>query len=230
MKLFSGDEDRRVFEAGRRYFSTAFPNPNRVGCPGKEMLRAIAFRTMERSKAKEWDSHLMQCSPCFVEYVAIRDQARRIQRIRRLATAAAIVIVSVGLWFAFKSKILHTPSNGQIADHGAAETYQPKLADLRDLAPLRGVEGKTPVPVDLTRSHLALTLYLPTGSEPGQYEVEVAEQLDQPLATASGSATLQNGIAVLSVKLNLASVHPGLYLLAVRQAGRTWAPYTVLLK
>ena len=110
------------------------------------------------------------------------------------------------------------------------ETYQPKLADLRDLAPLRGVEGKTPAPVELTRGHLALTLYLPTGSEPGQYEVEVAEQLDQPLATATGSATLRDGIAVLEVKIDLAPLHPGLYLLAIRQAGRTWAPYTVLLK
>jgi hypothetical protein len=230
MKLFSGQEDRQVFEAGRRYFSTAFPNPDRVGCPGKEMLRAIAFRKMERSKAKEWDSHLMQCSPCFVEYVAFRDQAQRIQRIRRLATAAAIVIVCVGLWFAFKSKIFRIPSNGQIADHSAVETYQPKLADLRDLAPLRGVEGKTPAPVELTRGHLALTLYLPTGSEPGQYEVEMAEQLGQPLATATGSATLRDGIAVLEVRIDLTPLHPGLYLLAIRQAGRTWAPYTVLLK
>jgi hypothetical protein len=58
------------------------------------------------------------------------------------------------------------------------ETYQPKLADLRDLAPSRGVEGKTPAPVERALVHLALALYLPTGSEPGQYEVEVAEQLD----------------------------------------------------
>ena len=87
-----------------------------------------------------------------------------------------------------------------------------------------------PAPIELARGHLAFTLYLPTGSEPGQYEVEVAEQLDQPLATATGSATLQNGIAVLEVKLNLTGLHPGLYLLAVRQAGGSWNPYTVVLK
>lgn len=85
-------------------------------------------------------------------------------------------------------------------------------------------------PIELSRGHLALTLYLPIGSEAGQYEVEVAEQLDQPLTTATGLAKLQNGIAVLEVKLNLAGMHPGLYYLAVRQSGRTWAPYTVLLK
>ena len=229
MKLFSGQEDRRVFEAGRRYFSTAFPNPNRVGCPGTEVLRDIAFRKMERSRAKQWDSHLMECSPCFVEYVAFRDQALRQRRLRRLAVAAAIAVICVGVWFAYKERLLHTP-NEQIANHGTAVTYEAKLADWRDQAPVRGAEGKTPAPLEFNRGPIALTLYLPTGSEPGQYEVEVAEQLDQPLATASGSVTLQNGIAVLEVKLNLAGLRPGLYYLAVRQAGRTWAPYTVLLK
>jgi hypothetical protein len=229
MKIFSGQDDRRVFEAGRRYFSTAFPNPERVGCPGNEMLRAIAFRKVDRSKAKKWDSHLMECSPCFVEYIAFRDQALRQRRIRRLAVAAAIAVVCVGVWFAYKERLLHTP-NGQIANHRTAVTYEPKLADLRDQAPVRGAEGKTPAPLEFTRGPIALTLYLPTGSEPGQYEVEVAERLDQALATASGSATLQNGIAVLEVKLDLANLHPGLYYLAVRRPGRTWAPFTVLLK
>jgi hypothetical protein len=229
MKLFSGQEDRRVFEAGRRYFSTAFPNPNRVGCPGTEVLRAVAFRKMERSRAKQWDSHLMECSPCFVEYVAFRDQALRQRRLRRLAVAAAIAVICVGFWFAYKEKLLRTPT-GQIANHGTAVTYEPKLADLRDQAPVRGAEGKTPAPLEFNRGPIALTLYLPTGSEPGQYDVEVTEQLDHPLATAKGSATLQNGITVLDVKLDLSNLHPGLYWLAVRQAGKTWAPFTVLLK
>ena len=229
MKLFSGQEDRRVFEAGRRYFSTAFPNPNRVGCPGTEVLRAVAFRKMERGSAKQWDSHLMECSPCFVEYVAFRDQALRQRRRRRLAASAAIVVICVGVWFAYKEGLLRTP-NGQFANNGTVVTYQPKLADLRDRSPMRGAEGKTPAPLEFNRGPIALTLYLPTGSEPGQYDVEVAEQLDQPLATARGSATLQNGITVLDIKLDLSNLHPGLYWLAVRQAGRTWAPYTVLLK
>ena len=218
-----------MFEAGQRYFSTAFPNPDRVGCPGTEVLRAMAFRKMERSKAKQWDSHLTQCSPCFVEYVAFRGQARRLQSIRRLATAAAIAIVCASLWLAFRAGIFRTSGTGQVADHGAV-TYQPKLADLRDLAPLRGVEGKPPAPIELARGYVDLTLYLPIGNEPGQYEVEIAEQLDQPLVTANGLASLNNGVAVLEVKLNLTTLHPGLYYLAVRQPGQTWAPYPVLLK
>jgi hypothetical protein len=184
---------------------------------------------MDRSTAKQWDSHLMQCSPCFVDYIAFRDQARRLQSIRRLATAAAIAIVCVGLWFAFRAGIFHTSRTRQVADHGVV-TYQPKLADLRDLAPLRGVEGKPPAPVELTRGYVDLTLYLPIGSEPGQYEVEIAEQLAQPLVTATGPASLKNGVAVLEIKLNLTTLHPGLYYLAVRRPGQTWAPYTVLLK
>jgi hypothetical protein len=45
-------------------------------------------------------------------------------------------------------------------------------------------QAKPPAPIDLTRGHLDLTLHLPIGSEPGQYEVEIAEQLEQPLVTA----------------------------------------------
>jgi hypothetical protein len=228
MNLFSGHEDQRVFEAGRRYFSTAFPNPNRVGCPGTEVLRAIAFRKMDRCTAKQWDSHLMQCSPCFVEYVAFRDQARRLHTFRRLATAAAIAIVCVGLWFAYRAGILHPSRTVQVA-HGKI-TYLPKHANLRDLAPMRGTEGKPLPPLEFTRDYVDLTLDLPIGNEPGQYEVEIAEQLDQPLVTATGTASLTNGVAELEVKLNLTTLHPGLYYLAVRQPGQTWAPYTVLLK
>ena len=228
MNLFSGREDQRVFEAGRRYFSTAFPNPNRVGCPGTEVLRDIAFRKVDRSTAKQWHSHLMQCSPCFVEYVAFRDQARRLHTFRRLATAAAIAIVCVGLWFAYRAGILHPSRTVQVA-HGKI-TYLPKHANLRDLAPLRGAEGKPLPPLEFARDYVDLTLDLPIGSEPGLYEVEIAEQLDQPLVTATGPASLMNGVAVLEVKLNLTNLHDGLYLLAVRQSGRSWAPYTVLIK
>ena len=217
-----------MFEAGRRYFSTAFPNPNRAGCPGTEVLRDIAFRKVDRSTAKQWHSHLMQCSPCFVEYVAFRDQARRLHRIRRLATAAAIAIVCVGLWFAYRAGIFHPSRTVQVA-HGKI-TYLPKHANLRDLAPLRGPEGKPLPPLEFARNYVDLTLDLPIGSEPGQYEVEIAEQLDQPLVMATGTASLMNGVTELEVKLNLTTLRPGLYYLAVRQPGQTWAPFTVLLK
>jgi len=228
MNLFSGREDQRVFEAGRRYFSTAFPNPNRVGCPGTEVLRDIAFRKVDRSTAKQWHTHLMQCSPCFVEYVAFRDQARRLHMMRRVATAAAIAIVCVGLWFAYRAGIFHPSRTVQVA-HGKI-TYLPKHANLRDLAPLRGAEGKPLPPLEFARDYVDLTLDLPIGNEPGQYDVEIAEQLDQPLVTATGTASLMNGVAELEVKLNLITLHPGLYYLAVRQPGQSWAPFTVLLK
>ena len=71
-----GQEDRRVFEATEgSAFPAAFPNPNRVSCPGTDVIRTVAFRKMERSRAKQWDSLLMECSPCFVEYVTFRGQS-----------------------------------------------------------------------------------------------------------------------------------------------------------
>jgi hypothetical protein len=71
-------------------------------------------------------------------------------------------------------------------------------------------------------------LYPPTRSELGQYDVGVAERLDQPLAM--GAATLQNGIVVLEVRIDFADLHPGLCSLALRQRDRTRNPHRALLK
>src|SRR5205823_4543235 len=87
--------DERLLEAGRRYFSTAFPNPDRVGCPGQDILKAIAFRRLEREIAKQWDEHMSHCSPCFNEYMAFREVARRSTRVLALAAVAAVIILVV---------------------------------------------------------------------------------------------------------------------------------------
>ena len=75
-----------------------------------------------------------------------------------------------------------------------------------------------------------MSIYLPTGSEPGKYQVEVAEQPGKPLIGAEGTATLRDHIAVLEVNVDLQRLHPGLYLVGIRQAGRSWAYYPVVLK
>jgi len=75
LNFFSKEDERKLLEAGRHFFSTAFPNPDRQGCPGQDILKAIAFRKLERQKAKEWDDHLSHCSPCFNEYMAFREEA-----------------------------------------------------------------------------------------------------------------------------------------------------------
>ena len=71
---------------------------------------------------------------------------------------------------------------------------------------------------------------MPTGSEPGKYELEVVEQLGKRLIGAEGTAALRDHIAVLEVKVDLELLHPGLYLVGIRQAGWSWAYYSVVPK
>jgi len=86
-------------------------------------------------------------------------------------------------------------------------TYQANLLDLRNKAALRGAE---PNPNEsaavLPREPLALSIYLPTGSEPGDYEVQVTQGPSQPLSKAEGSAISLNHIVVLEVKIGSTTV------------------------
>ncbi len=231
MNPFSRQDEQRLLEAGKHFFSTAFPNPDRVGCPGQDPLRAIAFRKLDRKKAKEWDDHLSHCSPCFTEYMAFREEAQRSARFRMIAAAAAVVVIGIATWLVFRSIGTRGPKRGDLTAHNTNATYQANLLDLREKSALRGAEpNANGSPVELPRAALALSIYLPTGSEPGKYEVEVVEQPDNPFVTSEGSAVLRDHIAVLEVRLNLEPLHPGLYLVGIRQTGWSWAYYPVLLK
>ena len=51
---------------------TAYPNPQRTGCPGSERLKETAERTDYDRLFEEpvWE-HITHCSPCYQEYLEI---------------------------------------------------------------------------------------------------------------------------------------------------------------
>src|SRR4051812_29532761 len=76
-----------------------YPNPERRGCPGDEVVRSVAART--ELKADDAWEHITHCSPCYSEFIAFKDQFRhqrqRDVRVRRrtvigLAVAAALAV------------------------------------------------------------------------------------------------------------------------------------------
>ena len=139
-----------------------------------------------------------------------------------VAAAAAIVVIVGAVWMVYRSLGPHRDTN---------VIYQANLLDLREKSALRGAEANpSGAPIELPRGALALSIYLPTGSEPGKYQVEIVEQPGKPLIGAEGTATLRDHIAVLEVNVDLQRLHPGLYLVGIRQAGWSWAYYPVVLK
>jgi hypothetical protein len=230
MKPLSKRDEERLIAAGRRYYSTAFPNPERVGCPGTETLEALALSKLDRATAEKWDSHISQCSPCFNEYVALQESRHRRERLRRLAVAAAIAVVLVA-GLIVHHFVVGTKEQPELPAQSGSVTYQANLLDLRNKGALRGPEsGGNESPGALPRAPLALSIYLPTGSEPGDYDVQVTQGPGQALLKTEGKATLRDQITVLDVKLDVQSLQPGPYLLWIRQSGTSWSYYPVMIK
>ena len=138
-------------------FGRANPNPDRIGCPPRDLLVALARR--ERRIGDPAYDHLSECSPCYLEVRALKESAdlhRR--RIFTWAAAAGLVLAtgSAG-WF-----LLNRSSDaGDLAEVR-------RQVDLRPYALMRGEtpQGDRP-PLVLARAPVRLTLLLPTGSEPG---------------------------------------------------------------
>src|SRR5437870_220944 len=140
MRFFSKQDQERMLEAGKHYFSTAFPNPDRIGCPGQDVLRAIAFRRLDRETARQWDDHMSHCSPCFNEYMAFREEARRSARARAFAAVAAVVVIGIAAWLVFRGLASHRPKPQDLTAHKTNVTYVAERWDLREKSPLRGAE------------------------------------------------------------------------------------------
>jgi len=196
-----------------------FPNPERIGCPGANVLRRIASHEMPLSEAERWLDHLGSCSPCYADFKQLQeaDASRRNRMV--LAIAAGILLaVAVTSW-----TLLHKRSETLSA--------QTAVLDLRDRSIARGAEpspGEPPLEISHRVSHLKI--YLPLGSGDGDYEVRISGSQDEVLCSTNGVASTQQGITSLAVDINLSSASPGLYLLQLKKAGSRWASYPLRVK
>ena len=85
-------------------------------------------------------------------------------------------------------------------------------------------------PLELPRRRLALSIFLPTGTEPAEFDVQLSQQAGQPILTTSGPAILRDQITVLEVQLDLTTLTPGSYLLVIREKDLDWNYYRVTVR
>ena len=103
--------------------------------------------------------------------------------------------------------------------------------DLRNYSVTRSEQTQSPPPpLSLQRGRLNVTILLPVGSEPGPYEVQVLDSELRSQATASGQADIKNYITTLQTTLDLRSLPPGIYQLALRRQGDEWRMFPARLK
>ena len=209
-------DEKRILDALGRGLLKDFPNPNRIGCPGAEVLKKIASRELPLSEAEKWLDHLGSCSPCYRDFSQFRAEYRQ-RRTRIILAAAASVLIIVGLttW-----EILRQHNSGQIS----------AVVDLRDRSMTRGTEAPpSEAPIEIPRKISHLDIYLPFGSSDGSYDVRIAGANSNLLFNTTGVATVKSGITLLRVEANLRLV-PGSYVLQIRKAGSDWNSYRANVK
>src|SRR5271157_2930894 len=210
-------EEQRVLDLLTQGLSREFPNPQRVGCPDSAVLRGIAFRKLRLAEVEPWLEHLSSCSPCFQEFTELRKQsASHRRRTQAWLAAAAVLIFAVAGWLWIRTQ------------HSVQPT-ETAVLDLRELSVGRGQD--TPQTDQRTlrvhRSAKHLILDLPIGSKEGTYDIAIMNESGAQIMGATGTAQLQDHVVSLRTDVDVSSVKPGLYFLALRQPGLEWTKYLV---
>jgi len=227
--MLSAREENRLIKAGQRVLlDGGYPNPDRIGCPGVEALKALARRKADLRQSDRAVLHIGGCSPCFIEYMAFQKQATRRKTVELLLASAALLILAVVGGWAWKTHRFHG-FGGNVATN---VPYQKVTVDLRNRLILRGdqVPSANSGPIELPRGRLDLTLLLGKGSGPGNYEIRVSTELERAIVSATGTATIENGNAEVNVKLDLSRLAPDTYILAIGHAGAERNEYPLVLK
>src|SRR5215471_9009187 len=118
-----------------------FPNPQRIGCPGADILRKIASHEMPLSEAEKWLDHLGSCGPCYADFKRFREALEwRRRRLLLVAAAGVLLAAAVTGW-----ALLHRWS--------ANLTAHTAILDLRDRSIARGGEpNDTEKPLEIGRN------------------------------------------------------------------------------
>lgn len=217
-----------------------YPNPDRKGCRGSAILREMAERELPHEHSF-WDEHVSHCSPCYREFLDLRNQSlaresRSYRDTRLVAAVIGLVVVAASIYLSLRQpQQVQPPTANEVAppQPNAQSPVLTAVLNLESESVTRSVPSGAPnVAGDLQRiprGRLALSIYLPLGSEAGQYEVHLLKNLsDQtPLATSSGTAQIENGLTIL--RPDLSPFDPGTYILAIRRGTGTWRYYQFVL-
>ena len=216
---YSARDEQRLLDALGRGLLKGFPNPDRAGCPGSDVLRRIASHAMPLAEAEKWLDHLTSCSPCYRDFSELQAgyRHRRMQTILAIA-ASILIVVGVASWaLFFKQK--------------GSPVVQTAVLDLRSRSvPRSGEPNPGEQPLEVSRAAVEWNIYLPLGSSEGSYEVRIVAPSGETITATSGNAKLTDRGTVLIVALNISSVSRGTCVLQVRKTGLEWSSYPILLR
>ena len=219
----SEEKYNRIAAAVRQTILENFPNPDRVGCPGDGKVREVASR---RTILEDDDwQHITHCSPCYAEFLEVKEEIRRSgTRARTLGLiGGATVVILLAAFLGYRYF-----AGPRISEQTANVAFEPATLNLSDSSVSRGGEGadQKSVPV-LPRRPLDLTIILPFGSEPGDYQFELVNKDGRVLKTGDAIAKLRNGSTSLKTRIDAADYSVGDYRIGFRQQSFEWAFHAV---
>jgi hypothetical protein len=218
-KGYSERDEKRILDALGRGVLKEFPNPDRIGCPGSDVLKRIASHEMPLSEAGQWLDHLTSCSPCYGDFSQFKaaHQRRRTQRLLAIAASILIVVGVAGWALFFKQK--------------GPTVVQTAVLDLRNRSVPRGGEANPgEQPLEVSRGVKRVNVYLPLGSAEGPYELRIATTTGSAIFTTNGVASLKDGVTSIEAAVDLSSASSGRYVLQVRRPNSEWNSYPLLLR
>jgi len=218
-KGYSELDEKRILDALGRGLLKEFPNPERAGCPGSDVLRKIASHEMPLPEAEKWFAHLTSCSPCYSDFSQLQAGYKR-QRTRKLLAIAASIFVVAGIagW-----ALLFRQKGPVVA--------QTAVLDLRNRSVPRGGE---PNPgersLEVNRQVRRLYVYLPLGSTEGPYDLRIATTAGSTVFATNAVASLKDGVTSIEAAVDLSSASSGRYVLQIRRPNSEWNSYPLLLR
>lgn len=69
------DSEKELLDAFERAIHEDFPNPQRIDCPGRDVLLKLAQRPPDTQFAHLL-AHIRQCAPCFDELKELRQKTQ----------------------------------------------------------------------------------------------------------------------------------------------------------
>lgn len=204
---------------------TAYPNPERIGCPDSAVFEALRHRKIAFDDPV-W-SHIEHCSPCYCQFADIREELFKEEQkcdFRKAVIGGSILIVLFALGVGYYAWQRNRTNHGQLTT--AANRGEAAVLNFEDGSELRGGQGDSSNRANLRAQHLprnqlSLTVYLPLGSPAGEYDLEIALSTGEAVWQAKGRASIKDGLTSIPVKGDLRNVPIGEYKFRFRRAGET---------
>jgi hypothetical protein len=168
----------RIRDAVQQSILRSYPNPNREGCPGSAVVREVAAR-VERNEDAPWE-HITHCSPCYAEFLGLKDQFRAERAAAKAKTTRRAVVAGGGAVVAavVVGVVLERRRGIHVVE-----------IDLQEQANYRSVgqsEQQRAPRIVLPNGRVRLDIALLNNSEPGLYQIQLWKNLDSaPLASIS---------------------------------------------